>query len=297
MGYDAVRAARLERMKSLGIIRQDTVPYPRYPSIPPWESLSAQVKQVLARRMEIYAAMVENMDFHIGRVLSYLRETGQFDNTVVVFFSDNGAAADNPLNTGFDNRLENWGRQHSFVYLGAAWAQVSTTPFRLFKGFQAEGGIRAPLLISGPGIVARDEVSRELLHVTDLAPTFLEIAGVAPPATYRGQRVIAMQGRSLLPYLSGKAPAVRGPDDWIGGELRGYEYLRVNRMIRQGDWKLFRLNAPLGSGQWELYHLAEDPAELNDLAQQRPEKMQELAARWREYVARNGILLLDAPEQ
>jgi arylsulfatase A-like enzyme len=301
-GYDAIRAERLERMKKLGIVGKNTVPSPRLPTIPAWDQLPPAEKKLSARRMEVYAAMLANMDYHIGRVIDHLKTTGQLDNTVVFFISDNGAEpvelsalvesvfseeAKKWFFENFDTRPENWGRKGSAVDYGAAWAQVGSTPFRLYKAWTAEGGIRSPLIIAGAGVKGGDTINSAVMHVTDLVPTFLELAGAQHPSM-TDKKLAPLLGKSLAPLLIGKSETVRTDEDWIGEELFG------NRMVRQGDWKLcYILKTASGSGEWELFNLKADPGEINDLAKKEPAKTKALLALWEEFVARNDIILTD----
>jgi arylsulfatase len=170
---------------------------------------------------------------------------------------------------------------------------VSTVPFRLFKGTLAEGGIRSPLIVSGPGVrttrslvgLRRREPSGALLHVTDLAPTILELAGVEPPARWQGREVLRPEGRSLVPLLAGEFGARNGPHDWLGFELGG------NRALRRGPWKLLWLSPPFGPGDWLLYRIDRDPAELYDRSQQDPDELRELRALWEDYARTHGVAL------
>lgn len=299
-GYDVLRAERLVRQKELGIVARDTVGFPRLPTIPAWEELGEDQRRLSARKMEVYAAMVEAMDDQIGRLLSFLRKTGQYENTLIVFLSDNGAAGEDLgemieklaptarewFDKSFDNRLENIGRPGSCTEYGPAWAQVGSVPFRLYKGVLANGGIRLPLIVSGPGVTHRGATHRSLLHVMDLVPTFLEAADVKPPAMFGGLPVAQPQGRSLWPLLANRESAIRKGSDWLGWELFG------NRAIRQGDWKLLQLMpSASGSGDWELFDLKNDPAEMHDLSGTHPERRNAMIRLWDEYVNRNGVIL------
>ncbi len=299
-GYDALRTERLARQKELGIVAKDVVGFPRLPAIPAWDALSEEQRRISTRKMEVYAAMVEYMDDQIGRLVSFLKESGQYDNTLIVFLSDNGAAGEDlgemigklaPTARGwfgktFDNRLENIGRPGSCVEYGPAWAQVGSVPFRLYKGVPANGGICLPLIVSGPGVRHRGSTNRSPLHVMDLTPTFIEAAGVKHPAGLDGSTLAPLQGKSLWPLLAGKESAIRTGSDWLGWELFG------NRAIRQGDWKLLYLYpAAGGTGDWEMFNLKNDPAELNDLSAKHPEKRTAMIGLWDEYVKHNGVIL------
>ena len=301
-GYDATRTERLARMKKLGIVSKESVLAPRLPSITAWDKLTPEQKKQQARKMEIYAAMTENMDFHIGRVLDHLKQSGQLDNTLVVFLSDNGSEATDMdtlienvfppeakkwVAANYDRRFENWGRKDSLVDYGPAWAQVGSTPLRFFKTYTAEGGIHSPVIIAGPGVKSAGAINPAVLHVTDLAPTFLELAGAQHPST-TDQKLTPLLGKSLVPLLAGSAKSVRTDQDWIGEELFG------NRAIRQGDWKLcYILKTGGGTGDWELFNIKTDPGETRDLSKKQPAKREALLALWDQYVKQNGVILTD----
>jgi arylsulfatase A-like enzyme len=300
-GYDALRAARVARMKEMGIVGKNVLAFPRLPTIPAWDSLTPEQQKLSARRMEIYAAMLANMDYHIGRVLDHLKAAGKLDNTVVIFFSDNGpeptelATLVNSVMgpegkkwflANFDTKPENWGKPGSTVDYGPAWAQVGSTPFRLFKSYVAEGGIRSPLIIAGPGVKPAGDINGSFLHVMDIAPTLYELAGAEHPSKKPGSKIAPLQGKSLVPLLSGKSAALRGESDWVGWELFG------NRAVRQGDWKILNILRPAGgTGDWQLFNLKNDPGETRDLAKENPKKLKELVALWNRYAKQNGVIL------
>jgi arylsulfatase len=294
-GYDAVRQRRLRRMEELGLVPQGTTPGPWLGMAPKWEDLTPEQRKQEARRMELYAAMVENVDHHVGRLFDQLERMGIADDTLVVFFSDNGAnGAGMDMYPGTDeawvernsdNRFSNWGRRGSRIAQGPGWAQVSSTPLRFFKGFIADGGIRSPLIISGPGVAQSGEVLTAVAHVMDVAPTFLEIAGVTYPTMYRGRNVEPIRGRSMVPLLAGRSDDVRPDDEAICWELFGW------RAVRRGDWKATWLPEPFGVSDWQLFDLATDPGETTDLADTRPELMQELIGEWEAYAEDVGVLL------
>lgn len=247
--------------------------------------------------MAVYAAMVDHMDRQIGRVLDHLRQTGELENTVVVFLSDNGADGNSVYDVGrtrewihkdMDNSIANTGRPGSFIEYGPGWAQVGQTPWRLYKSFMHEGGISVPAIVWAPRLAAGGQRKPEVAHVMDVAPTFYELAGAHHPGTrYQGRSVAPVKGRSLVAWLQGRQPSAYGPDDAIGWELGG------RKALRKGDWKIVQANAPWSSGAWELYDLAADRSESRDLAAQRPDKLAELLAAWKRYVAENGVLELD----
>ncbi|MBX3584321.1 MAG: arylsulfatase [Rhizobiaceae bacterium] len=288
-GYDATRAARIERMKALGLLAPDATVFPRLPSVPAWNELSAEEKRESARRMELYAAMVENMDENIGRLIGYLKTSGLYDDTLIIFLSDNGPEGNAwQIGAPWDNsNMEDWGKKGTFIQYGPAWAQVGAGPLRMFKGFLSEGGIRTPLIVSGKDVTGSGRISDALVHVMDIPATILDAAGVAHTETFEGKKVAPLQGKTLAPVLSNGSDTVRGPNDWIGWELFG------NRAIQQDNWKLLWLCKPFGAGQWQLFDLEDDPGETTDLASQRPDIRDLLAGHWDEYVQTNNVILPD----
>ena len=299
-GPDALREARLAALKELGLCPPDVAAYPVVADgVPEWADMSADERARSARSMEVYAAMVDRMDWNIGRVIDYLAETGELADTVVIFLSDNGAegtiveamplrgAQFGALIEKFcDNSLDNLGRPNSFTWYGPRWAQAATAPSRLHKAFTAEGGIRVVGFATWPGFARQREIGTAFATVMDIAPTVLELAGAAHPGTtYRGREVAPMRGRSLVPYLSGDTDAVHEAGTSTGWELFG------RRAIRQGDWKALHLPEPYGTGTWQLYDLSADPGEIDDLAASRPDKLSELLALWERYVEQTGVVL------
>jgi arylsulfatase A-like enzyme len=299
-GPDALRETRLAALKRLGLCPPDVVAHPVVADgEPEWSDLTAEEQALSARTMEVYAAMVDRMDYNIGKVVDYLTETGELDNTVVIFLSDNGAegaiveampilggliAAE--IEKHWDNSLDNAGAANSFIWYGPRWAQAATAPSRLHKAFTTEGGIRVVGLVSWPGFDRRQQIGTAFSTVMDIAPTVLELAGITHPGTeYRGREVAPIRGRSLLPYLSGDAESVHDEATATGWELFG------RRAIRQGDWKAIHLPEPYGPGAWQLYDLSADPGEIDDLAASHPDKLAELLVLWDRYVEDTGVLL------
>ena len=287
-------------LKRLGLCPPDVAAHPVVADgAPEWADMTADERAVSARSMEVYAAMVDRMDWNIGRVIDYLSETGELDNTVVIFLSDNGAEGAiveaMPLHGPqiaaqiekyYDNSLDNLGRPTSYIWYGPRWAQAATAPSRLHKAFTTEGGIRVVGFVTWPGFDRQHQIGTAFTTVMDIAPTVLELAGTAHPGTtYRGREVAPMRGRSLVAYLSGDAEAVHDADTGTGWELFG------RRAIRQGDWKALYLPAPYGPGTWQLYDLSADPGEIDDLAGSRPDKLAELLELWDRYVKENGVIL------
>jgi len=301
-GWDDVRHKRLERMKELGIVDEDINTADRLSYVPRSSSLTPAVRVAVGRNMEIYAGMVEYMDDQIGRVINHLKEIGEYDNTVIIFISDNGAEGNNLRGMvsgqagtfGFLHAMNNFaedghnsiGRKGTFAEYGPPWAQVGMTPFRLYKGFLAEGGIRSPLIISGPGVKGKGGLNKDaVLHVMDITPTILDLAGIEHPSTFNGHAIEPMQGKSWVGMMNGTTKSPRTDEDWLGWELFG------NKAIRQGDWKISWQYQPMGIGDWQLFNLAEDLGEEYDLSEEYPKKKEELIALWDEYVLTNGVII------
>lgn len=302
MGWDELRKQRLARMKELGIMPSSTELAERLWYVPAYDVFAPFVRVLAARKMELYAALTENMDYHTGRLIDYLKKTGEYDNTLFIFFADNGAEGNDLAHViggqkgtrdflhyarRYNQTHPNaWGRPGSSVTYGPAWAQASATPFREYKFWLAEGGIRTPLIVTGAGVQRKaGSINHSLLHVMDLAPTILEVAGITHPKTYNGRPVAPIQGKSWVPMLANKTDAPRTPSDWLGWEIVG------NRAIRQGDWKLLWEHKPHGTDDWTLFNLARDPGELHDLAAEEPEKVKQLLALWEDYVKTNNVIL------
>jgi arylsulfatase A-like enzyme len=303
-GYDVVRAERYQSVKELGLLpEKGTIPA-RPEFIPSWDSLSEEEKQITAREMEVYAAMVADLDRNIGRLISYLKDNDLYKNTLIVFMSDNGSDgfsltsapdAIKQFAALHDNSLDNIGKPNSFSFIGPKWAHVGEAPFRLYKMIPTEGGIRVPAIILLPSdsTVNKHEanINKSVVSVMDLLPTVLDLVGieysdeVQSASNNKNLSVKVPHGRSLLPVLSGQKNAIRNGSDVLGLELIG------RRAIIKGDWKIVDLPEPLGSGQWELFNLENDPGEQIDLAKMNPEKLEEMIEEWRLYATRNGVVL------
>ncbi len=293
-GWDELREKRFQALKDLGIIEQNTTPFPRLDYVEAWDSMSLEKRREAARDMEVYAAMIDYLDEQIKRVFDYLKETGEYDNTMIIFISDNGANGHPPtaypeqteeyLNS-FDNSLENRGLPNSFIDTGPGWAQASMAPSRLYKAFTAEGGIKAPLLVKLPGTMTNaGTMNHSFFHIRDIMPTILDVADVSHQEQFNGRKVIPMQGRSVLELFNGKAASPYAEASKVGYELFGM------KAYFNGDWKVLWLPQPAGKGDWELYNIKKDPAELRDLSAENPQKLKELVDQWERYKAENGVL-------
>jgi arylsulfatase len=289
MGYDRLRELRFESLKSAGIIPAESRLPPRNPTIKSFVDLSAAEQRREARKMELYAAMVDNLDRHVGRLLDYLRSNELYDDTLIVFMSDNGAAAEDFYYQGpfveyiqahYDDSYERMGKRGNYVSYGPQWAQAGAAPFRLFKGFPTEGGMVAPMIIAGNGMARRAGINHTYITVMDLMPTFLELAGARYP-----EDKVPMRGESARAFLAGETEVVHG-DDYV--TTLAYQQ---RAFVRQGNWKLMTLEQPFDERDFALYNLADDPGETTDLSAQNPEKRAALLQLWRRERRALGITL------
>ena len=291
-GYDVLRADRINRTRELGIIPETTSVNDYVGIAPAWESLDSESQRQQARAMELYAAMVENMDFHVGRIVEYLKTSNQFEETVILFFSDNGASGSDSSfrprtipRTDWDNSLSNMGHEGSFVAIGRGWAEATTAPYRNVKGSLYEGGTRAAAFMSHDSIPQGGNIDNGYLTVMDVLPTLLEIAGsVHPGIEFQGQPVLPIRGRSFWERAKGNAAPVHDDSDiipWMTSDERA--------ALVQGEWNIVRESAQGvntdNQSAWKLYHLADDPWELTDLSALRPEIAATLIALWNDYRA------------
>jgi arylsulfatase len=355
-GYEAVRAARIARQKALGLIPGDFTPYAGAPEAlaqsaatanygsanaknisavnspaqgyvdygkgkvnKNWNSLSTLEKKAQARYMEIYAGMVENLDYNIGLLIQHLKDIGEYDNTFIMFQSDNGAEGW-PIDSGADPKATDEANATEPVYsalgtdnglqaakrlqYGLRWAEVSATPFRLTKGYAGEGGVSTPLIVHLPGQSQALPTLRAFTHVTDNSATFLALAGIAapsqaaPPAldaagvdrnqgkvVYQGRNVFPISGKSLLALLKDEAPGAVHTEAF-GDEAYGRAYL----FSGDGRWKALWTEPPTGplDGHWELFDVTRDRGETTDLAAQNPDIISQLVSQWRQYMSRVG---------
>jgi len=304
-GYDVLRAERISRAEELGVI-PSVNPDLFDPVGPSWNQLSEEEQRGSARRMELYATMMEIMDDNIGRLVTHLKDIGEFENTLFLFMSDNGAEADtevdNPTFAGqigrsgyVDNSYDNLGNATSWAFLGPGWAQASAAPYRLFKGFPTEGGHRVTAFAHHHTLATGGAIDNQYLSLIDVMPTFLEIAGAEFDATtVRGRVVEPMDGRSFAAALAGSKKPVYSSDDVIAMELHG------QRSLLRGNWKLVWEQRPINIAwhgeypdrwnSWQLFNLANDPTEQHNLAEAEPELTAELAALWEQWADDNNVI-------
>ena len=302
-GWDMVRQERLKKQIELGITPAGTQLAERMWFLPDPLVLAPAARAILGKKMELYAGMVENMDYHIGRLIDYLKEIGEYENTIFIVFGDNGAEgtdlfkmiAGTPGTLNFLFAAANWsetdpnawGDPGTYVAYGPMWAQVSMTPFSQYKGWLGEGGVRNALIVSGP-IVKRPagSINHGQMHVADIMPTLLEVANTQYPKTLEnGSELPPLIGKSWMPMLSGKSESPRTDQDYMAWEIFG------NRALVQGGWKIRWQYKSLGTEDWELFNLAEDPGERKDLAKEQPEKLNALLKLWDKYVKENNVII------
>ena len=323
-GWDKIREQRLARQKKIGLLPDGTklTPRSKIPNMaaakrsgsitadgnnPAWDSLPADRRADLAQRMAVYAGMVTGMDRNIGRLLDDLRKSGQLENTLIFFLSDNGACAEwEPF--GFDmsptqdpasgaginqntidlpNKLSKGkellgvGQQGSLPAYGSGWANVCNTPWRLYKHYGHEGGIATPFIAHWPAAVGNGGFCREPSHLIDLMATCVDLAGADYPSVFDGNKILPMEGTSLRPLLSSSSnqPVLPTPRT-LAWEHEG------NRAIRDGKWKL----VSIASGPWELYDMETDRVESKDLAASQPERVKSMSVKWDTWANRTQVL-------
>lgn len=300
-GWDVLREQRIERMLALGLIEPGTAPSGRDRKVPAWEDVENPEWE--QRRMEVYAAQVAGMDRGIGRLVESLRRTGRLDNTLTVFLSDNGGCAEEvPVGLGSEaaergvkvippatrsgeeilvgNRPDVWpGGEDTYATYGRGWANLSNTPFRLFKRWVHQGGIASPFIAHWPaGLAGREgRICPDTFYMPDIMPTLIEAAGARYPVDVPDRDPLPLEGISMLPALRGK-PAERD-------RAQFYEHMG-NAAVRRGRWKIVR-DYP---DDWELYDLDADPTELHDLAPDRPDLVRDMAYAWAEWAARCQVV-------
>jgi arylsulfatase len=291
-GWDALQKRRVAALEANGLIPEDA-DIPSNFLAGAWADLPDEEKALFTRDMEVYAAMVDYLDMSVGRLFEFLKSVDQYDNTLIVFMSDNGpngahataypGNADGTYLGSFDNSLTNRGLKGSFVDMGPSWARAAAAPFRYFKSFASDGGIRAPMIVRYPEQVGvAGGVTPALAHVSDLMPTFLDVAMAEYPTVFNGREVVPPTGKSLRPVFDGSATDIRA------GEGIAYELFEMKAFIQEG-WKLSRLPEPFGSGDWQLYDLSQDPGETADLAGDNPNRLNSMRDAWESFALENNV--------
>ena len=301
-GYAGLKRARFDSQKENGIIDKDA-PYPgdNNPLTESWSQLSDVEKLREAKMMATYSAMMESQDYHLGMFLNYLRETGQYDNTLIIYMSDNGpegmsdrGALSNPMaanwiNKNYSQKIEDIGKGNSFGFIGTSWANASTGGLQWWKWFIGNGGIRTPLVIVPPKNSAfkrQGEIVTDLVSVKDLPMTILDYAGIKHPETsYKDRTLKAPSGISIRDFLESKKHTTRTESDWVAFELFGNNY------VMQGEYKALRVRSGMyGDGQWHLYNSVKDPGETTPLEDKDPERLKNMISIYQQYAKDNGIV-------
>ena len=295
-GWHVLRKQRLEKAIALGIIPDDTSMV-SMSSTEDWDSLSAEEKKFQSKRMAVYAAMIEAMDYHLGRLILHLREIGEYENTIFIFTSDNGSEASGSRANagslakmaqalqGYSTDYETLGLKGSFNSIGPSFASAAASPLAYYKFYSGEGGMRVPLIIAGESISPEQSKTNAFSFVTDLTPTILELCQVNQPGErYGGRLVEPIIGRSLVSILDNKTEQVYSAYDTVGYELAG------NAALFQGDYKLVLNRGPLGDDNWHLFNIVVDPGETSDLATSMPDKRQSMISAYVRYARVNQVL-------
>jgi arylsulfatase A-like enzyme len=304
IGWDAVRATRLERQHKLGIVPAGTGLAPLNPGVTPWRDLAPDIRRLCARLQETYAAFLEHTDAQVGRLIDYLDSLGNLEHTLIVLLSDNGASPEGGPTGAFNlrkhmvyeeeshevglSRLDDIGGDRAFNHYPTGWAQASNTPLKWYKKDTHGGGIRTPLIIHWPQrISARNAIRAQFHHVVDIAPTLYELVGVEAPTTYRGAPQMPLHGISMAYTFEADVPTRK--------EIQHFEILG-DRAIWHRGWKAVARH-PKGTDfdadRWELYHLDDDFAELNDLATAEPDRLRKMIELWWTEAGKYGVLPLD----
>ncbi|EMI55030.1 arylsulfatase [Rhodopirellula sallentina SM41] len=279
-GWDQLREQRYRRQIEMGLIDPDWKLTPRPEEIPAWDSLSHDEQTRYDDMMAIYAAMIEEVDRNVGRMVDALQNKGQLDNTLILFLSDNGGNAEAGISGTYTG--DHPGDPHSNVFIGHCWAHLNNTPFRMYKHYNHEGGTASPLIASWPAKMKASAANNQWVdtptHVIDLMATCIDLAGATYPKTFHGNDITPMQGQSLRPLITGEGEIADRALYW---EHEGNAAIRVanNKLVRIGN-----------RGQWELFDLASDRTEQVNLIEQKPELAEALQRQWQTWATNSNVL-------
>lgn len=294
-GWKVIREQRFKKMKEMGIVPSNAVLEKSSLDLVKWSSLSEDEQKNEAKKMAVYAAMVDNLDMNVGDIFNYLKEIGEYENTVIIFMSDNGP---DPYDRSerkayqhliskydYDMSYENMGASNSYSFLGPNWAQTSNVNQQGYKFLPTQGGIHNPVIMRFPGMLEKGKVMTEFSSILDITPTLLELAGTTHSGKYyKGRKVHPLSGRSMLPYISSKAKQVYAGDEIISFELFGHA------SVFMGEWKAVKMRPPQGNDKWALFHIKTDLSETNDLSDKNPDVLQKLIQAYQKYKLENGVL-------
>ena len=283
-GWDALREKRIQKLKENGILLPEQTIGARDSEVPEWNKLTYDEKEFWKAKMEVYAAMVDNMDQNVGKVLDKLKALKKDENTLIVFISDNGAQGGfnsyNPLRRGLVRNDGPVGTSGSFDYQEQNWAYLSNTPLQQYKGNFHEGGFSSPFIAWFPSKIKAGRIDKGTGHLIDLAPTFYDLAGISYPKTLNGVKSNPLPGKSLLPVLFDGVSEVKR-DTPLFWERAG------NRAVRDGKWKIV---STFPSNKWELYDIEKDRGETKDLAQSNPDIVNQLSSKYLEWAEKTGVV-------
>ena len=296
-GWTVMRENRRLAAEEAGVIPEGTEAVVT-PGTLIWDNLTEEQRRHHARRMEVYAGMVDAMDMHIGRLMDYLESIGEYDNTIFVFTSDNGAEGSNIILpnggsalspwfdiVGYNSNYETLGERNSWNAIGPSNATIAASPLTYYKFHANEGGLRVPLVMSGPGIGGQGGMTDEFVFVTDLAPTILNLVGVdIHDGSWLGREVEPIVGADFSEFLAGASSQVHDDFDSIGYELGG------NSALFKGDYKIVINRTGQSETEWHLFNIRTDPGETRDLAQEQPALLEEMLADYESYVQANNVL-------
>ncbi|AZQ64050.1 arylsulfatase [Flammeovirga pectinis] len=307
VGYEGLKEKRYNSLVRNGVLSPTTNKAPKNNLTRAWSTLSDEEKKLQARIMATYAAMIEDQDMRIGQIIDHLKQTGELENTLIVYLTDNGPEGADPkspdvgnklfadwIDTNFDQSLEAVGSENSFQMLGVSWANATTGGLQWWKWFIGEGGIRVPMIIVPPGAFDGDysragTSSNAVVCVKDIPMTILEYAGIEHPRTnYKGRKIIPPSGKSIKPFMDGTANKVRTEEEWYAFELFGNSY------IMMGDYKAIKVRTGMfGDGEWHLYNVVKDPSETIPLENMEAERLYQMADIYYEYAKDKGIVKVD----
>jgi len=296
-GWTVMREQRRLAAEKVGVIPENTEVIVT-PGTLDWNALTEEQREHHARRMEVYAGMVDAMDMHIGRLMTYLESIGEYENTIFIFTSDNGAEGSPLINptgnsvldpwferVGYETGIENLGEKGSWVGIGPSNATIAASPLAYYKFHANEGGLRVPLVMSGPGISQRGQLSDEFVFVTDLAPTILSLAGVNDHGgSWQTREVEPIVGKDFSSYLQGRAGPIHTASEPIGYEMGG------SGALFKGDYKIVINKFEQNESEWHLFNIKTDPGEANDLAEVEPELLAEMLADYEQWASSNNVL-------
>lgn len=282
-GWEKLRRERFDRMKRMGVVDGQVTQLSADDGAD-WESLSDEQKDEMDYRMALYAAQVDRMDQQIGRIIETLGATGELENTLIFFLTDNGACAEGGLLGGGKKELLGTEKGYFLTY-GQSWANASATPFRTYKHWAHEGGIGTPLIVHWPQTIGREQkgdFTNQYGFLQDIMATAIDVAHAEYPKTYHGQTITPLEGRSMLHVLQGNdKPIHEEPIFW---EHEG------NGAVRRGNWKLVKAYEPGNPANWELYDISQDRSEMVDLSSRMPDVVTELSGYYDRWAARTGVV-------